>query len=165
MGLWYDLLIQYWCYFYSFAASVLFPFKLFDATTDELIGKYDNLLIGQKYDWDCGLACCAMAIRWSGRGDDCSAELYSNQELTQRPLWTIDLLIYLLNQNVAAEMYTIYTGVNPDHDNNIWYNQHGLAAEAESINQKFQLAKAQNLRIHEVRMYSYQYLWPIVNAS
>lgn len=29
-----------------------------------LIDEFDYMFVPQKFQWDCGLACCAMAVKW-----------------------------------------------------------------------------------------------------
>jgi len=57
--------------------------------------KYLDIYTKQMYSWDCGLACCAMALKYMDMKLD-SDSLYSHPLVKSSPLWTIDLYGTLL---------------------------------------------------------------------
>lgn len=102
----------------------------------------------QKYDWDCGVACCAMILNWLGIE---SSTLY-NHPLAQlgSPLWTIDLLLLLHDHNVETLMITKSLGVKPHHEDIAWYAT-SINHDKERIEQQFRLAAQLGLEIRQVR--------------
>ena len=81
----------------------------------EMIGEYDLIHVGQKHDWDCGVACLEMCLRWSHFD---KFELYrSGLNITEfenekSPLWTIDIFMSLHHFGVdSAVMYTNCKGI------------------------------------------------------
>lgn len=47
----------------------LFANWINSTTDEEKIGEYDDIYILQKYDWDCGIACIEMTLKWYKRND------------------------------------------------------------------------------------------------
>lgn len=95
--------------------------KLFENSSEGLIGKYDRVFVSQQHKWDCGLACCAMLLNWlelDSRG------VYMSKE-SQRgsPLWSIELFCLLRSLDVPCDLYATSVSVE-HHSQTDWYKPH-----------------------------------------
>ena len=80
----------------------------------DFIGEYDLIHVGQKHNWDCGLACLEMSQRWWLMEEPLKASTSLNaKEFEDKgsPLWTIDIFLSLFENGVdGAVMYTTCKG-------------------------------------------------------
>ena len=80
-----------------------------------MIGEYDLIHVEQKYDWDCGVACLEMCLRWLqiGNSDRVQSDFYVIEfKYEKSPLWTIDIFMSLHDYGVdSAVMYTTCKGI------------------------------------------------------
>src|SRR4051812_3610599 len=74
--------------------------------------EWEQIYESQKCNWDCGIACCIMVLRWTKCGDTSTIDTLRMDR--NGPLWTIELFVLLRKLSVNALMYTKYKGVNPD---------------------------------------------------
>lgn len=102
--------------------------------------------VPQEEDWDCGLACCTMVLRFLGR-EDLPASL--SALVSSKFLWTIDVSLILRQCGVERQTYfTAYPGVNPTHSTLKYYT--GDHSEDESrVARLFQEAPTLGLFIKE----------------
>lgn len=122
---------------------------------DEHIGIYDHIHCQQEKDWDCGIACFLMAVRFVKTDD--VATLSEARSFLQpfydrsTPLWTIDIYVALRDSGITdATMYTTSIGIDPKHRENSWYASH-LDSDVERIDGKFKRAAAEKWRIEEIQ--------------
>lgn len=128
------------------------------------IDEYEYLHVSQLSSWDCGVACCAMVMKWYGID---TTDVYSCSGcrlLTrQSPLWTIELFIFLLDLNAQTQsdsnniwnkrveingtFYTKCAGIHPDHRQIEWYKQ--LNTDEKIISKAFREAKSKRYPIAE----------------
>lgn len=110
------------------------------------VDSFHLIYCAQKHNWDCGLACCAMIMKWF---DMDSSWLYDH-ELAQLevPLWTIDLLLLLEEIGIAVQLRTKAIGVQLHHASLPWYCR-TLSAEQDRVNQQFAKAQAKGLDISQ----------------
>jgi hypothetical protein len=105
----------------------------------------------QTENWDCGVACCAMVLKWL----EIPLEILYNHDIATRksPLWTIDLFLFLIDASVNANMYTITMGIDAHHSNYDWYNDN-FNTESPSvhsdINDRYTRAHERMLPISKV---------------
>lgn len=64
--------------------------------------------VGQKDNWDCGLACSMMILQAANVTTPRNRLIQS----IGRSIWTVDILNLLLKNDVQAHMYTITKGVD-----------------------------------------------------
>jgi Guanylylate cyclase len=80
----------------------------------DFIGEYDLIHVGQKHNWDCGLACLEMSQRWWRMDEQLKAPTsFHAREFEDKgsPLWTIDIFLNLFENGVdGAVMYTTCKG-------------------------------------------------------
>jgi len=115
--------------------------------TVEHVGKYDHIHVGQKYDWDCGVACLEMAVKWWNADLDKENKKIIDCIDISTALWTIDIFVGLHQNGIFSTiMYTNYKGVNPSHFDEIWYKDH-LSADIQRVNDKFLYADELSLDI------------------
>ena len=81
----------------------------------EMIGEYDLIHVEQKYDWDCGVACLEMCLRWTRISNieqyKCDFDIMEFK-YEKSPLWTIDIFMGLHDYGVhSAVMYTTCKGI------------------------------------------------------
>lgn len=81
----------------------------------DFIGEYDLIHVGQKHNWDCGLACLEMSQRWWVMDETHKVPTSFNTkefEEKESPLWTIDIFLSLFENRVdGAVMYTTCKGL------------------------------------------------------
>ena len=82
---------------------------------EEMVGEYDLIHVGQKHNWDCGVACLEMCLRWwrvTKPDLPISGVNIVEFDNTESPLWTIDIFISLHKNGVdGAVMYTNFKGI------------------------------------------------------
>jgi hypothetical protein len=108
-------------------------------------GVFDSIHVSQQQGWDCGVACCRMALKFAGVAGPNTSCL----EAFLRPVWTIDILEALLKHDVACEMITTCFGTNPDHKDTDFYDQHRDLDELR-VNEKFATAQANDWPLSKV---------------
>lgn len=120
---------------------------------DGEFGRFQDIYVPQKFAWDCGLACCAMALQWKvGKTE----KVYEHAlALLASPLWTIDLLILLRDLEVEAEMKTICAGMQEHHTTYEWYSN-GASNDILRISKQF--AHAKNSGFSVIEVYSVLYI-------
>ena len=82
---------------------------------DPLATLCKSIYVMQRYNWDCGLACAEMAMKWVNVNPQSSHKVDATpmQPLAQGdPLWNIELYVALRERGVNAEMSTSEKGVN-----------------------------------------------------
>jgi hypothetical protein len=157
---------------------MLSPFKslisLWSPTRNEPEDDEDILSIycQQSSNWDCGVACSVMVLRWInllGVRDVKNVVEWRSEDAIFRheivygrdvPLWTIDLYLLLHSISLPSStlrMYTTCVGYNSSHRSLPWYNSVSTSAttsmhDQSDIDRKFELAKQQGLQIFEVSM-------------
>jgi hypothetical protein len=79
------------------------------------------LHVKQNGDWDCGVACCGMVLKWL----DMDEELLHTDDIArkQSPLWTIELFLFLAQHGINANMYTISIGQDWHYRDIKWYEE------------------------------------------
>ena len=79
------------------------------------IGEYDNIHVRQQHNWDCGVACLQMSLRWwfADKLHKLHLELDPKEfEGKESPLWTIDIFLSLVNNGAEdAVMFTTCKGI------------------------------------------------------
>ena len=80
----------------------------------DFIGEYDNIHVRQQHNWDCGVACLQMSLRW-WFGDKLHGQLIELDskefEGKESPLWTIDIFLSLMKNGADnAVMFTTCKG-------------------------------------------------------
>ena len=76
-----------------------------------------SIYVRQRHNWDCGLACTEMAMRWVNHSKKSNTQIDPSplDPATQgQPLWTVELYAGLRERGVNAEMSTRVRGVNPE---------------------------------------------------
>ena len=118
---------------------------------DMLAEKVQEIYSPQKFDWDCGLACCIMVLKWHGFN---SEKVYEHElALLASPLWTIDLLIVLKDCGVSGSMHTTCLGLQEHHSSLDWYSR-GESNDFNRIAKQFSLARELGLKIGKVSVFS-----------
>ena len=107
---------------------------------------FDSIHVAQQQSWDCGVACCRMALKFAGITDINTARL---EELS-RPVWTIDILEALVEHGVACEMTTTCAGINPSHRDRGFYDSHRDSDESR-VSAKFAAARSKGWPVIEVK--------------
>lgn len=120
----------------------------------DLALKADKWYRDQNDEWDCGVACCWMALSWSGFNNE-DADVVYRHKISQRgaPLWTIDLFLFLHEQHIRVTMYTLSLGIQPHHMNYAWYAKH-LDKEADPegyVAGQFEVAQTNQMNLINVR--------------
>jgi hypothetical protein len=81
----------------------------------DFIGVYDNIHVRQQHNWDCGVACLQMSLRWwfTDNLHELHLELNSKEfEGKESPLWTIDIFLSLIQNGAdGAVMFTTCKGI------------------------------------------------------
>lgn len=107
-----------------------------------------SIFLLQHDTWDCGVACCGMILNWANLDKHL---LYSDPISTsKKPLWTIDLFIFLSQfAQVHIEMYTLSFGIQSHHEQYDWYQEH-LLDDMTRVNEKFQYACDHDMSLYRV---------------
>lgn len=98
---------------------------------------------------DCGLSCILMVLN-----DDDRAKFQANcaeicrEEKIEKSTWTIDLCYILKRLNVRHKYLTQMIGVNPNHEQNGYYEKI-LDKDSERVTEKFNNAKALGIEIEQ----------------
>ena len=117
----------------------------------DLLYKFSHIFIRQQKDWDCGVACCAMALKWCMKNPDL---VYEHEiAFRGRPLWTVDLFFFLYQNAMNITMYTTYIGCHSHHHQSYeWYQSH-LDDDRSHLVGQFEHAKSHDLPIYQVRYF------------
>lgn len=107
-----------------------------------------SIYVEQRQDWDCGIACCQMILNWVGL----NPRIIVQDEIFFRftPLWTIEIFMFLLKQQLNVQMYTVSIGTQPHHQDCDWYKE-TLDNDEIRINSLFEIARKNSLPIRTVR--------------
>ncbi|EKX39016.1 hypothetical protein GUITHDRAFT_114894 [Guillardia theta CCMP2712] len=97
----------------------------------------------QRYDWDCGLVCCQMCLKWVNRPQSFSA---LTRRCPTKSTWSIDLAFLLHGFGVKARYYTITWGANQSYTE-IEYYKENLQSDASRVNDLFNNAAARGLHV------------------
>lgn len=90
----------------------------------DLNNRWKQIYTRQDNEWDCGVACCAMAMKWNNVAPLSLSSLYQHEiALRGTPLWTLDLLLCLKEHDLQATMYTTSIGVQSHHERYEWYHR------------------------------------------
>eukprot|EP00736_Rhodelphis_marinus_P001109 Rmarinus@m.4591 len=73
--------------------------------------------IHQSHNWDCGLACSEMALRFWGY-ENCSLKTLQ-EACGTKSVWTIDIAYLLQLFGLECELRTMILGVHPDYKNEV----------------------------------------------
>lgn len=77
-----------------------------------------SIHVRQRHNWDCGLACTEMALRWVNASERSVGTVVARPlapVTAGDPLWTIELYRGLRERGVDAAMSTAVRGVNTEH--------------------------------------------------
>jgi len=99
--------------------------------------------VRQRYDWDCGLACCQMCLKWVNRTQTFSA---ITKRCRTQSTWSIDLAYLLHGYGITARYYTITWGANESYKS-IDYYKENLDNDASRVNELFQMAASRGLHV------------------
>jgi len=98
--------------------------------------RFSHIYVRQSSNWDCGIACLSMVLKWSNAADQTPLVFDKST-----PLWTIDLYVFLKQRGLRdAIFYTTCKGINRDHFAIDWYKRH-IEADVLRVERKFQEAK------------------------
>jgi len=115
---------------------------------------WDEIWESQAADWDCGLACCQMAINYQsivgggGREGPSGTLRIDTSNFNSYPLWTIDLCAVLRDFGVKHRMYTLCAGIGPHHYEMDWYETN-LEEDAKRVEALFRQAQIEDWGVHE----------------
>eukprot|EP01038_Epipyxis_sp_PR26KG_P018850 gene18850-26690_t len=132
-------LIQYWINFRQSIVSfhaILNKSPLINLESISMENIASKIHTSQIFDWDCGLACCSMVLKWNEKHVNIISE---EMLMKSKPLWTIELFIILNELDVESIMLTKYVGIHSDHAKLDFYGEI-LEAEAQFIEAQFQYA-------------------------
>ena len=97
--------------------------------------------IRQKYDWDCGLVCCQMCLKWINQPQAFSA---LTRRCPTQSTWSIDLAYLLHGYGVQARYCTITWGADESYKS-IEYYKANLDSDASRVNDLFENAAKRGL--------------------
>mmetsp|Transcript_27786 Transcript_27786/g.39448 ORF Transcript_27786/g.39448 Transcript_27786/m.39448 type:complete len:286 (+) Transcript_27786:107-964(+) len=102
-----------------------------------MLDEYDYIFVAQKFNWDCGIACCSMVLKWF------DTLIFNDHPLYKllTPLWTVELYCYLKGLNINCLMCTRFVGVSPSHKHIAWYNQNYTDTELDRVSECFRTAR------------------------
>lgn len=117
------------------------------------IDDYDYMFVRQQYTWDCGIACCAMALNWFHREQKKKLYFPDDHPLLNRlsPLWTIELYCFMKTTNIFCIMCTKCPGISPTHHKIEWYNDNYSEIEFDRVQNCFSTAQRNR--------------WPVLQVS
>jgi len=115
----------------------------------DLNNRWKHIFTRQENEWDCGVACCAMAMKWINTPLSLSSLYQHEIALRGTPLWTLDLLLCLKEHDIPATMYTTSIGVQSHHENYEWYHRH---LEQDKRRMADQLHKLDDTSLNIVQM-------------
>ncbi|GAB1607204.1 hypothetical protein Ahia01_001003700 [Argonauta hians] len=100
----------------------------------------------QRYNWDCGLACCCMVLRYLGK--DVSSVYQSDLDRLQcgQSVWTIHLAYLLKHHGVKTDFFTVTLGVDHSYAEQKFYQKH-FDADEMKINRLFHSASAAGVSV------------------
>jgi hypothetical protein len=121
----------------------------------QLIYNWSHILTLQQKDWDCGVACLNMVLKWSDNhssNNTASSVILDNHEISKRetPLWSLDLFLFLVELDLNVSMYTTSLGVQSHHLTYEWYNNSSVEQEKVRLNDQITYSKTKGLNIYEV---------------
>jgi hypothetical protein len=124
------------------------------SATDEKKDIPAELFTKQMFDWDCGLACVVMAVKFSDYHKSCRTTGIQRSELLiplfqeylrlATPLWTIDIFCLLgaIYNGTELELCTQCVGISADAHKDIeWYTNYDAGEDHERVMKKFDEAK------------------------
>jgi hypothetical protein len=110
------------------------------------LAKYEHIFECQQFNWDCGIACCNMVIKWTNKTDLIQ---FNRTTTSNMPLWTIELFCWMKEMDFDVCMYTNCKGVNPKHASINWYAT-GIENEEENVQELFAYADSKGWLVHQV---------------
>jgi hypothetical protein len=129
-------------------------FSLYESAYFYLTTKAEIEHHEQQFDWDCGHTCLTMVIYFCDMKRDISDaqnDLFKLTQQSQKPLWTIDLFVFLMEQGVGACFHTLCPrGVAAHHEAMEWYQRTGLAGDARRVGEQFRRASEEEWPVLEV---------------
>eukprot|EP00736_Rhodelphis_marinus_P011251 Rmarinus@m.4592 len=100
--------------------------------------------IHQSHNWDCGLACSEMALRFWGY-ENCSLKTLQ-EACGTKSVWTIDIAYLLQLFGLECELRTMILGVHPDYKNESYYVK-DWDTDALRVNSLFQSAEEHGITV------------------
>eukprot|EP00961_Rhodomonas_salina_P230868 3119741-Rhodomonas_salina.2 len=92
--------------------------------------------VRQRYDWDCGLVCCQMCLKWVDKAQTFAA---ITSRCTTQSTWSIDLAYLLHGYGIEARYFTITWGTDDSYQA-IDYYKENLENDKARVNELFQRA-------------------------
>jgi len=97
----------------------------------------------QRYDWDCGLVCCQMCLKWVNKAQSFAA---ITSRCTTQSTWSIDLAYLLHGYGIDARYFTITWGADDSYQA-IDYYKENLVHDKARVNSLFQRASEIGLHV------------------
>jgi hypothetical protein len=97
----------------------------------------------QKYDWDCGLVCCQMCLKWINQPQAFAA---LTRRCPTQSTWSIDLAYLLHGFGIHTRYCTITWGADESYKS-IEYYQANLDSDASRVNGLFENAANRGLQV------------------
>jgi hypothetical protein len=123
----------------------------------QLIYNWSHILTLQQKDWDCGVACLYMVLKWSDFHSikKVNLSLIDNHEICRRetPLWSLDLFLFLVELDLNVSMYTTSLGVQSHHLSYEWYNNSSVELDKLRLDKQIAYSKTKGLNIYEVKSF------------
>ena len=109
--------------------------------------RWKHIYTRQENEWDCGVACCAMVLKWANQP---SSLIYQHEiALRGTPLWSLDLLLCLSEHKLKSTLYTTSVGIQSHHENYDWY-QNFLEQDKLRMERQLDQLSLQDLNIVQV---------------
>jgi len=99
--------------------------------------------VRQRYDWDCGLVCCQMCLKWVDKAQTFAA---ITSRCTTQSTWSIDLAYLLHGYGIEARYFTITWGTDDSYQA-IDYYKENLENDKARVNELFQRATEIGLHV------------------
>jgi len=133
-------------------------FSLYESVYYAMSSKPAVEHVEQLADWDCGHTCLRMVIQFyhNDSGSEIQQQLWSALQAldelskSEKPLWTIDLFVYLRTQGVVASFHTVCaTGSITQHADIEWYRNTNLVDDSTRVSELFKLAAMEKWPVQE----------------
>ncbi|XP_052248565.1 protein GUCD1-like isoform X2 [Dreissena polymorpha] len=85
----------------------------------------------QTYDWDCGLACASMVLKYLGKGTKTVYTSDLENLKCGESIWTIDLARLMKFYNINHLLCTVTLGVDKGYQKQTFYNEDGRFSNDE----------------------------------
>jgi len=99
--------------------------------------------VRQRYDWDCGLVCCQMCLKWVDRAQSFAA---ITRRCPTQSTWSIDLAYLLNGYGITAHYFTVTWGADESYKT-IDYYKENLDTDKARVNNLFQKAAERGLHV------------------